>query len=64
MSSSTAHWAHIGGFVIGMLIALALLLSRTIYCGGGDLLNVSLGRYAWPLTGKPARWNARLIRAG
>jgi membrane associated rhomboid family serine protease len=53
----TAHWAHIGGFVIGMCIAIVLLFSRLIYCGGGDLFNVALGKYAWPLIGRPARWH-------
>jgi membrane associated rhomboid family serine protease len=55
--SGTAHWAHIGGFVIGVMIALVLLVSRMIYCGGGDLLSVMLGKYAWSLIGRPSRWN-------
>jgi membrane associated rhomboid family serine protease len=53
--SSTAHFAHIGGFVLGMILALIILASRQFNCGGGDLLSVTLGRYAWPLIGRPCR---------
>jgi membrane associated rhomboid family serine protease len=55
--SGTAHWAHVGGFLLGMTIALTLLLSRQVNCGGGDLLSVTLGKWAWPLIGRPAQWN-------
>jgi membrane associated rhomboid family serine protease len=55
--SGTAHWAHIGGFLIGVTIALVLLTSRLFNCGGGDLLSVALGKYAWGIIGRPARWN-------
>ena len=51
----TAHWAHLGGFGTGVVIALALLLSRLVNSEGGDLLSVSLGRHAWPLLGRPSR---------
>jgi membrane associated rhomboid family serine protease len=57
VSSGTAHWAHLGGFLIGVLIALGLLVSRQFNCGGGDLLSVALGRRAWGLIGRPGRWN-------
>jgi membrane associated rhomboid family serine protease len=57
MDSGTAHWAHLGGFFIGASIAMGLLLSRLIYCGGGDLLNVALGKYAWGIIGRPSRWH-------
>jgi membrane associated rhomboid family serine protease len=49
----TAHWAHIGGFVTGVIIGLALLISRKFDCRNGDLLSVLFGKYAWPLIGKP-----------
>jgi membrane associated rhomboid family serine protease/pSer/pThr/pTyr-binding forkhead associated (FHA) protein len=51
----TAHFAHLGGFLLGVAIAFAVLLSRAVNCGGGDLLSVTLGRFAWPLIGRPAR---------
>jgi membrane associated rhomboid family serine protease len=51
-----AHWAHIGGFLSGALIALSLLLSRMFNCRGGDLMSVLLGKHAWPFIGKPSRW--------
>lgn len=51
----TAHWAHLGGFIAGMVIALGLLLARQVNARGGDLLSVALGRYAWPLLGKPSQ---------
>ena len=52
-----AHWAHLGGFIVGMTIALIMLLTRMVNARGGDLLSATLGRYAWPLIGKPSRWN-------
>jgi hypothetical protein len=52
-----AHWAHIGGFLTGATIGLALLLSRMFNTHGGDVLSVTLGKHAWPLIGKPARWH-------
>ena len=62
--SGTAHWAHVGGFLMGVTIALALLTSRLFNCGGGDLLSVMLGKYAWALIGRPARWNRSPAAAG
>lgn len=52
----TAHWAHMGGFVAGVGIALALLLFRAVNTHGGDILSVALGKHAWPLIGKPSQW--------
>ncbi len=54
-----AHWAHIGGFATGVAAALGVLASRRVNCRGGDLLSVILGRYAWPILGKPSRWHER-----
>jgi membrane associated rhomboid family serine protease len=48
-----AHWAHLGGFIAGMAIALLLILTRLVNACGGDILSVTLGRYAWPLLGRP-----------
>jgi membrane associated rhomboid family serine protease len=53
-----AHMAHIGGFCTGMILGLAVLASRMFNTHGGDLLSVTMGRYAWPLIGKPSRWSA------
>lgn len=49
-----AHWAHLGGFIAGMVLAFALLLSRMFYAGGTDLLSVLLGKHVWVLTGRPS----------
>jgi membrane associated rhomboid family serine protease len=49
-----AHWAHLGGFVLGVVTALILLLSRQVTAGGSDLLSVTLGKRAWKLLGRPA----------
>ncbi|HEX8522263.1 MAG TPA: rhomboid family intramembrane serine protease [Tepidisphaeraceae bacterium] len=49
-----AHWAHLGGFVSGALLAIALLLARMVSARGTDLLSVVLGKRAWDLMGKPA----------
>jgi membrane associated rhomboid family serine protease len=50
---STAHWAHLGGFIAGVVVGLVLLLTRLVNARGGDLLSVTLGRHAWKLLGKP-----------
>lgn len=50
-----AHWAHLGGFITGMVIALGLLLARQVDAHGGDLLSVTLGRRAWALLGRPGQ---------
>ena len=55
----TAHWAHLGGFLAGMAIALILVITRGVNCRGGDLLTVVFGKYAWPLVGKPSQWAER-----
>jgi membrane associated rhomboid family serine protease/pSer/pThr/pTyr-binding forkhead associated (FHA) protein len=52
-----AHWAHIGGFTTGMVLGLAILLSRLFDTHGGDVLSVVLGPKAWPIIGRPERWN-------
>lgn len=51
----TAHWAHLGGFVAGILVALALLFTRQIYARG-DILSTALGKKAWIFVGKPSRF--------
>jgi membrane associated rhomboid family serine protease len=53
-----AHWAHLGGFILGVVAALTLLLARQVNAGGGDLLSVALGKRAWALLGKPATASA------
>jgi membrane associated rhomboid family serine protease len=50
-----AHWAHLGGFLTGVVIALGLLVSRLSSARGGDILSVAFGRHAWPLLGKPSQ---------
>ena len=50
-----AYLAHVGGFLAGAVIALGILASRQINCGGGDILSITLGKYAWPLIGSPAK---------
>jgi membrane associated rhomboid family serine protease len=48
------HFAHLGGFGSGILLAVALLLARQAKARG-DILSVVLGKRAWPLVGKPTR---------
>ena len=50
---NVAHWAHLGGFLSGMAVAVILLVSRLATARGADLLSFSVGKYAWPLLGKP-----------
>ncbi len=53
LEDNVAHWAHLGGFIAGATVALALLLGRRIDARGGDLLSAILGRHAWKLIGGP-----------
>ena len=53
-----AHWAHIGGFLCGILVGLALVFSRQFKITG-DLVSLIFGKLAWPLTGKPSQWATR-----
>lgn len=52
---NVGHWAHFGGFLAGVGIALVLLLARLVNARGGDMMSAVLGRYAWGLVGKPNR---------
>lgn len=52
-SDGVSHWAHLGGFLVGMAAALMLLMTRMVNARGGDLLSVALGKRAWALVGKP-----------
>jgi membrane associated rhomboid family serine protease len=51
---NVAHWAHLGGAAAGMLLGVVLLMTRLVDARGGDLLSVSLGRFAWKLIGPPS----------
>jgi predicted Zn finger-like uncharacterized protein len=53
IDDGTAHWAHLGGIIAGVALALLLMASRILYCPG-DLLSLAIGRFAWPLIGTPA----------
>lgn len=53
IEDGTAHWAHLGGFIMGAAIALVLLSARLVNARGGDLLSVILGKHAWALVGRP-----------
>jgi len=53
LETGTAHWAHLGGFLTGMAVAVVLLVARQAY-SGADALSLVLGRGAWPLLGTPA----------
>ncbi len=53
-----AHWAHLGGFISGVVIALVLLLTRQVNAHGSDIISVMLGPRAWGLIGKPATRDA------
>ena len=51
----TAHWAHLGGFIGGILIAVGLLVSRQVNAHGGDLISLVLGKHAWAIVGNSAQ---------
>ena len=49
-----AHWAHLGGFIVGVVIGLALLLTHLVNTRGGDVFTGLFGRHAWAIIGKPS----------
>jgi membrane associated rhomboid family serine protease len=49
-----AHWAHLGGFLVGVGLALVLLVARVVDARGGDLLSLLAGQSAWLILGKPS----------
>ncbi len=53
VDDGTAHWAHIGGFGIGVAVGLILLLTRSVNGRGGDIVSALLGKTAWLLVGRP-----------
>ncbi len=52
-TTGTAHWAHLGGFIAGVVLAMVLLMARVLNAAGNDLISVLLGRHAWKLIGRP-----------
>jgi membrane associated rhomboid family serine protease/DNA-directed RNA polymerase subunit RPC12/RpoP len=52
MTTGTAHWAHIGGLIWGIVLAFILLAARIAY-SRSDVLSLVLGRHAWPIIGNP-----------
>ena len=52
----TAHWAHMGGFMMGIVVALALVITRGVNARGTDLISVLVGQRAWNVIGKPSQW--------
>lgn len=55
LENDPAHWAHLGGFLAGVVIALVLPVTRLANARGGDILSAILGHRAWALIGKPNR---------
>jgi membrane associated rhomboid family serine protease len=53
LENGVAHWAHLGGFITGMAVALFMLITRLVNARGSDLLSRILGRRAWFLIGRP-----------
>jgi membrane associated rhomboid family serine protease len=49
-----AHWAHLGGFISGMVLALAMLIARLASARGTDLITLIFGKAAWGIVGRPA----------
>jgi membrane associated rhomboid family serine protease len=49
-----AHWAHLGGFISGVVIAVGLLVTRQASAHGSDVLSMVLGPTAWKIIGRPA----------
>lgn len=47
---STAHGAHLGGFICGMLVATIMLLTKQAHTHGSDLLSMVFGQRLAPVT--------------
>jgi membrane associated rhomboid family serine protease/pSer/pThr/pTyr-binding forkhead associated (FHA) protein len=62
LESDTAHWAHLGGFIAGVIVGLFLLLTKLVNVRGGDIVSAVLGRRAWAFVGKPNRGPGMLQR--
>src|SRR6185437_1588768 len=62
-AGTAAQWASISGFVIGVIVGIALLVSRAFNCRNGDLLSLTFGKYAWWLIGKPSQWEEKEVVA-
>jgi membrane associated rhomboid family serine protease len=60
IDTGVARWAHLGGFIAGVTIALILLFSRLINARGGDILTALFKHRAWALIGHPSRPTPRL----
>ncbi len=52
-NTGVAHWAHVGGFLSGMGVALVMLIARQVWTGC-DLVSMIFGRWAWCLLGTPS----------
>ncbi|MHC4695946.1 MAG: rhomboid family intramembrane serine protease [Planctomycetota bacterium] len=53
IEDQTAHWAHLGGFGMGVGVGVVLLCTRLVNSRGGDIISAILGRHAWALVGRP-----------
>jgi membrane associated rhomboid family serine protease len=53
-AGGVAHWAHLGGFISGMIIAIGLLMARQVNAHGSDVLSMAMGPAAWKIIGRPA----------
>ena len=55
VKDNVAHWAHLGGFITGMVIAIGLMMTRLVNARGADLLTSIFGQHAWGIVGRPNR---------
>ncbi len=54
VGGNVAHWAHLGGFAGGVVLAVLLLVTRAVRVQA-NLITVIFGKLAWPIVGRPAR---------
>lgn len=55
IEDGTAHRTHMGGFRVGVVLAIVRMAARLVDARGGDVLSRRLGPRAWLLLGKPGR---------
>ena len=53
LEDDVAHWARLGGFIGGVMLASLLLICRLVNARGADIFSAILGRKAWTLIGRP-----------
>ena len=61
VDTGVAHSAHLGGFGAGVTLAVFLLVTRLIH-SPGNILSLVLGKWSWPIVGRPREGYGLLVK--